>query len=149
MKKILLIAIAALIIVGCSKKNTPTPAINLKVAIVGTWIAKADTEVITKDGAYWHTYPIPGYISLTFKSDGTGTRVWDDGPRNFTYTIADNKITFNYQRIDNPDGSYGPAFTETLDVKTITGNGLILIYQDDVTQDGSLYHTIETQQFSK
>lgn len=149
MKKILLIAVTALIIISCSKKNTPAPAVDLKVAIAGTWTAKADTEVITKDGVYWHTYALPGYISLTFKSDGTGTKVWDDGPRNFTYTISSNTIAFNFERVDYPDGSFSPAFTENLDVKTITNNRLVMIYQDDITQDGSLYHTIETQQFSK
>ncbi|MCR8561845.1 lipocalin family protein [Mucilaginibacter sp. BJC16-A38] len=149
MKKILLIAVTALIIVGCSKKNSPTPPIELKVAIVGTWTAKADTEIITKDGAAWHTYAIPGYISLTFKNDGTGTKVWSDGPRTFTYTISDNKITFNFAEIDNPDGSIATAFSESLDVKTITSTRLVMIYQDDITQDGSLYHTTETQQFSK
>jgi len=149
MKKILLIAVTALIIVSCSKKNTPTPAIDLKVAIVGTWSAKADTEIITKDGAAWHTYAIPGYISLTFKSDGTGTKVWSDGPRNFTYTISNNSITFNFTEIDNPDGSVAVAFSESLDVKSIASNRLVMIYQDDITQDGSLYHTTETQQFSK
>lgn len=149
MKKILLIAVTLLIIISCSKKNTPTPAVALKVAIVGTWTAKADTEVITKDGVYWRTYPITGYISLTFKSDGTGTKVWDDGPRDFTYTISNNTITFNFARIDYSDTSYAPAYSEQLDVKTITGNSLVMIYQDDVTQGGSLYHTIETQRFSK
>ncbi|HVW95258.1 MAG TPA: lipocalin family protein [Mucilaginibacter sp.] len=149
MKKILLIATVALIIISCSKKNTPTPPVDLKVAIVGTWTAKADTEVITKDGVYWQTFPVTGYISLAFKSDGTGTKLWSDGPRTFKYTIANDIITFKFDEIDFSDGSVAPAFTETLQVKTITDNRLVMIYQDDITQDGSLYHTTETQQFIK
>ncbi|WP_143822141.1 lipocalin-like domain-containing protein [Mucilaginibacter pedocola] len=150
MKKNLLIAIAAFLIVGCSKNNNETPVIPLKDDIVATWASTSDIEVITKDGAYWNTFTIPGYVSLTFKNDGTGTKLWKDSlPRKFTYSISENIITFNFEEVPMPDGAVAVAFTEHLEVKSITANKLVLIYQDDVTQNGSLYHTVETQEFSR
>ena len=149
MNKTLLIISAALLMAGCSKKSTPAPVVDVKVQIVGKWNSTSDVEVITKDGAAWHTYDIPGFIYLQFNSNGTGTRMWDDGPRTFKYTISDKNITLVYDRIDFPDGSYGPSFTDNLAIKSISSSALVVIHEDDVTQDGSLYHTVETEQFSK
>jgi hypothetical protein len=105
MKTTLLACLAALALVGCSKKEDDAkPA---TPSLIGTWTLTSQTIVVTpKRSGTATTYPVtvvPNTITMTYATDGTYTRVQDKSVSpsgtvtisNGTYTYAGNTITYS------------------------------------------------------
>lgn len=128
MRKLILIASAITICIGCSKKNNPTPA---QASIVGTWYATTDTLTTYSSGKpgsptvtnFNHSY----YIR--FNADATGVQFGNGGNTNFTYTISGKTATINYAE-QNDAGTITPAFTEHPTIGQLDAHNLYLIYDD-------------------
>ena len=104
-----LLAVAAVACQGIpSSGGGSTPSQGADAA-VGTWVGTASTRT--------------GTMTLTFKSDMTGTSTWinpDGIERSFTYTMDGSKLAWSQQPND-PIDCGGPS--ETINVSaTITGS---------------------------
>lgn len=146
MNKLLLIVAAGILLVSCSKKNTPAPSI----AFVGKWYAKADTIREFQDNVLTETdFTTSDHTDyIQFNSDKTGITVTNGVLSAFTYTYSGNTITviIPYKNIV---GTNAPL-TETIIIKGLTTGNLTLA--STVTVDlgtGVLLRETENESFEK
>lgn len=143
MNKFLLFAAAAIVLMSCSKKNTPTPApTNVNTpSIVGKWYVTADTVAEYRNNvlvqidttAYNHT------AYTQFNDDNTGVIYSVLRTDNFTYNKSGNVITVSIpQQASN--GTVEPPLVETYTIKKLTENSLLL-GTNIVFNYGSLVYT--------
>jgi hypothetical protein len=98
MRAMLIVLLAfffAVVVVGCQGSSSSgaetTPSVGAN-AVVGTWVGTASTR--------------SGIMTLTFKSDMTGTSTWTNPngiERSFSYTINSSNVTWSQQPNDPID----------------------------------------------
>jgi hypothetical protein len=121
--KFLSIAVATFFFFSCSKKGNQSPD---SASITGKWNITADTSQTSG----YPPYIIVGINSpyMQFNANGTGTEKDNISPPdavlNFTYTISNDTISFNYPV--QPQLPYGN--TPTGIIKKLTSKNLIIEY---------------------
>ena len=114
---VLLAFLFAVVVVGCQGSSSSgagtAPSVGAN-EVVGTWVGTASTR--------------PGSMTLTFKSDMTGTSTWtnpDGIEKSFTYTINDSNVTWSQEANDPIDcggASETIYVTATINGSTMTGS---------------------------
>jgi hypothetical protein len=136
MNKLLLILFGVLFVLGCSKKNNPSP----QATIVGKWAIQGDTSRQYVAGALNSTYVIVGINSpyYQFNADGTGTLKQNLGPpdliETFTYTLSNGSITLNFPV---QPASPNNAFQLSWEIEKLTANTVIFLWDDTSPGNGS------------
>ena len=131
-KNLLFILIIAVFVYSCKKSDITTHSIDPAGNITGTWYIISDTTKDYTNGTLSSTTgtSVNRVSSFKFNADNTGEFSTDTipGSANFTYTIANNKVAFNY-----PDQVYNNintgATTDTARIALITTNNLELIFK--------------------
>jgi len=149
MNKLLLLVLAVILFVGCTKNNAPVP--QSSVSVVGKWYFTTDTLNEYTNGTLQHS--VPKSYNRTdytqFNSDGTGEENDSSIVTNFTYTVSGKTITLNYPA-QTIDGSSYPQSSETTTIRSVTANNLVLFFDDSFTNgDGSTGRDTEAEYFSK
>ena len=134
MKKLLLIALAAVIIAGCSKKNNPSPT---AVSITGKWYATIDTTKEYVNGTLQTTTPSTYNHTnfVQFNADNTGSSLTDGVPDTFTYSVSGTTLTLNFSAQTVGVITYA-AYSERAAIRTLTANTLV-VYTDDTDINGA------------
>lgn len=156
MKKLLLIALGALLFAGCKKdKSTNT--------ITGKWYLTSNSIVETESGQVSYqsktTYNHQGYLMLN--TDGTGDQdiiqgTTDDPNSNavldvseiFTYTYSGSSMVFNFpeQTVGNEQFQAG---TSTATITTHTASTLVLNFTQEATENGITYKLVQIESFTR
>ena len=97
----LFIILSFIFLVGCEKKG-----------LIGDWVYFDGTK--TRSDIYY-----------TFKDDKNGTYNFGGGTRNFTYTIADKKITILYDGDTNSSSYEYQLEDDTFTIKDSFGSNII------------------------
>src|ERR1700688_3732109 len=131
MNKLLLIVFAAVFLLGCSKNNNPSP--KTPVTIIDRWLITADTSNQYVNGIVNSTYVLAGINSpyYQFNADGSGTVKNNisepDQLLNFTYTITNNTINFDFPvQAAQPIYSYQASAT----IQKLTAHTMIILFDD-------------------
>ena len=137
MNKILLILFGVLFVLGCSKKNNPSP----QATIVGKWAIQGDTSRLYLAGVLNSTYISVGINSpyYQFNADGTGTYKQSLPPPDFittfTYTISNGSITLTFPPKPVPP-NYSFQTINKFKIEKLTANTLIFLLDDTNTSNG-------------
>lgn len=145
MNKFLLVAIAAILLLGCSKKNNPAP-----ITITGKWIAKADTIREYQDGVLTETDYVKanGTDYIQFNKDQTGTTTVNGVVSSFTYTTSGNTMTINIPQ--TLAGVAQPPLVETVKINILTANSLLLASSVNVDLGtGVMYTETENESYER
>ncbi len=156
MKKYLPVVLAIVLFSACSKKDAPSAS-----TLTGRWY------VITDSVAEYTNDVLSAHSKLTFNhqnylminSDGSGYQdfiqvtsvgdnVVDDVYAVFNYNTSGSIINFNY-----PAQTVGTqqfvAFSTKATIKVHTSNTLELEYVNDGVQNGTSYHIVEIEDFTR
>jgi hypothetical protein len=131
MDKLLLIVFAVVFLLGCSKNNNPSP--KTPVTIFDKWLITGDTSRQYFNGLLNSSYITVGINSpyYQFNTDGSGilkNNISDpDQILNFTYTVTDNTINFDFPvQAAQPTYSYQASAT----IQKLTGHTMIILFDD-------------------
>ena len=147
MKKLLLIALLAFIIAGCSKKSNPSPTVT---SITGKWYATIDTTKEYVNGTLQTTTPTTYNHTnfVQFNADNTGSSLTDGIPDTFTYSLSGTTLTLNFSAQTVGVITYA-AYSEKATVRTLTANTLV-VYEDDTdVSGGETDRTTEVQYLTR
>jgi hypothetical protein len=141
-KTLLTLFIAIIIFAGCSKSGgTVTPKTG--GPIIGKWYLVSDSVTQYVNNVRSYIFIDDGVVPGTYRSfnaDGTGVDYTpangseSASSTNVTYTLSDNKLSFNYPAQDI-DGSHFDPRTDVYTVITLTKNNLGIKYIDAGTDN--------------
>ena len=127
MNKFLLFAAAAIVLMSCTKKSTPTPTNVNTASIIGKWYVATDTVSEYRNGVLVEndttTFNHTSY--LQFNADNTGVSYDVIATNNFTYTKSGSVITASFPQHAS-DGTVEPPLIETYTIKKLTENSLLI-----------------------
>ena len=117
MRMVLLVFLFAVVVVGCQESSSSgagtVPSVGANT-VVGTWVGTASTR--------------SGSMTLTFKSDMTGTSTWTNPngiERSFAYTINGSNVTWSQETNDPTDCGGASQIIDvsaTINGSTMTGS---------------------------
>ena len=155
-KLIIAAVMACSIYLFSCKKDQPSnnnPNTNTSL-LSGKWYYMQDTVLEYKNGVLSQVInelsnsAIDPVYFVQLNSDGTGTSSNESGNVSFTYTVKDNKITFNYPA-ETIGGISQPAYSEQATLKILTSNRLELFYDDSITDNGNVIRDTEAAYYIK
>jgi hypothetical protein len=157
-KTTILIAIFALLVSACSKKNNPAPPVKPTVSIVGKWYITIDSDnyytygTNALEGQFINSYNRSAYTQ--FNSDNTGIMGMPDTNNiietfTFTYTVgASGAITYNIPAQTTGGVAYAAGgYSDT--IKKLTSTNLLLYYNSINLHPGNARYAKELTYFSR
>jgi hypothetical protein len=162
MKKLLLIAAAAILFASCHKSAdnvvTTTP---VTYSILGTWYYTTDTLRVYTNGVLQSTTPYSYNRTnyLQFNSDLTGAKLADTTLTAFTYSASGQEIIMKFPvtvaqstiaRLQSVSIKSSPSYIDyTAELTAINSTTLSLFYpRENLSADGTTY-TTESAHLSK
>jgi len=147
MKNLLLVAIAAVLFVACSKKNNPAPS----SALTGKWYVITDTIKEYQDNALTEVDTVKSNRTdyVQFNADKTGTVLNNGVLSNFTYTYSGNTIIISIPQTAS-NGTAKAPLIQTVTINTLTPSNLAVA--SVVTIDfgtGIIFKETENESFEK
>jgi hypothetical protein len=147
MKNLLLVAIAAVLFVACSKKNNPAPS----SALTGKWYVITDTIREYQDNALTEVDTVKSNRTdyVQFNADKTGTVLNNGVLSNFTYTYSGNTIIISIPQTAS-NGTAKAPLIQTVTINTLTPSNLAVA--SVVTIDfgtGIIFKETENESFEK
>ncbi|MFI5159715.1 MAG: hypothetical protein ACHQHN_00490 [Sphingobacteriales bacterium] len=143
MKKNLLIGLLAIVVFGCTKKNSDNnqPVTN-NVDITGNWVTTADTLFQYQNGALKEMDAFTGnplqLFNFRFNSNGTVifvSQLDTTDKSSGTYSIKNNIITFVHPS-ETVDGVTEPGYSQDATIKQHTAHSLMILFDDTFTNQG-------------
>lgn len=155
-KLIIAAVIACFIYLFSCKKSQPSNnnTNTIPSLLSGKWYYMQDTVLEYKNGVLSQVInqlsnpAIDPVYYEQFNADGTGISSNESGSGSFTYTVKDNKITFNYPA-ENVGGISQPAYSEQGTIKIRAANRLELFYDDSTTGNGDVIRDTEAAYYIK
>lgn len=137
----MLLAGCLIAFVGC-KDDGKSP--DKDVSIVGTWQYDQSVEYTTVDGEVRvgpDTYDYSDEnASVIFKEDNTFQSIWQGTvEEEGTYSYSNGKIHFTYKNGEK----------DNVTVKTLTGNSLVVVWEDDDSVNGKVIIEVVEDHFSR
>jgi len=154
MKYRLIIAVIAITLLAVSCQKDPVRN-TIDQRLIGKWYYTLDTLKYNQNGGPYNLISASTYNRveyLQFNTDGTGIDFYNNTPYNFTYSVTNNLITFNYPFIAVPTAKgllYTLAYTQKASIRYATATDLALLFNEYIVNTGFTENDYEAKYFSK
>jgi len=154
MKSKLIVAAIAITILAVSCQKDPVRN-TVDQRLLGKWFYTLDTLKYNQNGGTYNIISTATYNRvefLQFNADGTGTDFYNSVATNFTYSVTNNLITFNYPASSIPTAIglvYILPYTKKANIRYATANNLALLFNEYIVNTGFTENDYEAKYFMK